>query len=57
MPIYIYLCDKCEDNKEIARGMDDNDPQACPDCGAPIKRVYSVGGIQFKGKGFYRTGG
>jgi putative FmdB family regulatory protein len=57
MPVYVYSCEKCEDTKEILKGMNDSDPNNCPDCGGDIKRVFSVGGIQFKGKGFYSTGG
>ena len=57
MPVYVYSCEKCEDNKELVKGMNDPDPESCPDCGSAIKRVFGVGGIQFKGKGFYSTGG
>jgi len=57
MPVYVYSCEKCEDDKELVKGMSDPDPKTCPDCGSNIKRVFGVGGIQFKGKGFYSTGG
>lgn len=57
MPTYVYSCDKCEDNKEIVKGMSDPDPTQCPDCGSEIKKVFNAVGIQFKGKGFYKTGG
>lgn len=57
MPVYVYSCEKCEENKEIVKNMSDPDPESCPDCGGNIKRVFNVGGIQFKGKGFYSTGG
>lgn len=57
MPVYLYACEKCEDNKELVKDMNDPDPENCPDCGSNIKRIFSVGGIAFKGKGFYSTGG
>jgi putative FmdB family regulatory protein len=57
MPVYLYACEKCEDNKELVKDMNDPDPKNCPDCGSNIKRIFSVGGIAFKGKGFYSTGG
>jgi putative FmdB family regulatory protein len=57
MPVYLYACEKCKDNKELVKDMNDPDPENCPDCGSNIKRIFSVGGIAFKGKGFYSTGG
>ena len=57
MPVYLYACEKCEDNKELVKDMNDPDPKNCPDCKSNIKRIFSVGGIAFKGKGFYSTGG
>lgn len=57
MPVYLYACEKCEDNKELVKDMNDPDPKNCPDCNGNIKRIFSVGGIAFKGKGFYSTGG
>ena len=29
----------------------------CPECDRPLKRVWNPSGIQFKGRGFYSTGG
>jgi putative FmdB family regulatory protein len=57
MPVYLYDCSKCGEVKELVKGISDPDLTSCPDCGGNLKRVYSVGGIQFKGKGFYSTGG
>lgn len=57
MPTYVFSCDECKEEKEIVKGMSDPDPEQCPDCGGSIKRVYGAVGIQFKGKGFYKTGG
>lgn len=39
----------------MLKGMNESDPKYCPDCNSSIKRVFVVGGIQFKGKGFYST--
>ena len=57
MPVYLYACEKCEDNKELVKDMTDPDPENFPDFNSNIKRIFSVGGIAFKGKGFYSTGG
>jgi predicted nucleic acid-binding Zn ribbon protein len=27
----------------------------CPECGAPVRKVYGSVGVVFKGSGFYRT--
>jgi putative FmdB family regulatory protein len=57
IPVYVYSCDSCEEVKEVIKGMNDPHPEKCPDCGNDIKRIFNVAGIQFKGKGFYKTGG
>jgi putative FmdB family regulatory protein len=50
---YEFNCPKC--NKRFIA----EKPQkgVCPDCKVEGVRIYSVGLIQFKGKGFYATGG
>lgn len=30
---------------------------ACPDCEQPMGRIYNSAPVQFKGTGFYKTGG
>lgn len=57
MPIYQYSCVECDEDKEITRGF--NDPESIPSCsnGHTMIRVFNTFGIQFKGGGFYSTGG
>jgi putative FmdB family regulatory protein len=58
MPKYEYACIECNQKQEIIRGF--NDPETvppCPTCGYIMIRVYNAPGIQFKGSGFYSTGG
>tara|TARA_B110001454_G_scaffold194571_1_gene196239 strand:- start:823 stop:999 length:177 start_codon:yes stop_codon:yes gene_type:complete len=52
MPLYEYRCD-CG-NEFLQRQAINDDPMHCP-CGQQAKRVYGLGGIVFKGKGFYST--
>jgi putative FmdB family regulatory protein len=58
MPIYEYACVECDKSDEITRGF--HDPEVippCPLCGYKMARVYQSPGVQFKGTGFYSTGG
>jgi len=57
MPTYQYACIECDEDLEITRGFDD--PEEIPECqmGHRMNRVYNTFGIQFKGGGFYSTGG
>lgn len=42
----------------VPRSVDDRDePLKCPTCNNESTRIYNVPGIQFKGTGFYSTGG
>lgn len=56
MAIYQYSCIECDKNLDITRGMtEDEIIPPCPSCGYKMARVYDAPGIQFKGKGFYKT--
>ncbi len=58
MPTYEYRCNKCMTSMSIPRSVEDRDePMKCPTCHNESTRVYTVPGIQFKGTGFYSTGG
>jgi putative FmdB family regulatory protein len=58
MPTYEYNCVNCKINKEIPKSFNDADsPELCEKCGEAMNKVYSTFGIQFKGGGFYSTGG
>jgi putative FmdB family regulatory protein len=54
MAIYEYRCEVCSKAFAIERAIDDKlarDPY-CPNCTVPMKRIYSLGGIVFKGNGW-----
>lgn len=58
MATYLYNCRNCERFTEVTRAMKDTEViPACPDCEQPMGRVYSSVPVQFKGTGFYKTGG
>jgi putative FmdB family regulatory protein len=55
MPTYEYECPKGH-RFEVFQKMTDEPGAACPECGAPAKRMISGGaGFLFKGEGFYIT--
>lgn len=54
MVIYEFKCPECE---EVITSEDKDLEIACAVCHDPVmmKRVYSLGGIAFKGSGFYKN--
>ncbi len=55
MPTYSYLCDKCEKKFDAFHSMHCTDPQLCPTCGRPGRKLLSASSIIFRGSGFYTT--
>jgi putative FmdB family regulatory protein len=58
MPTYEYNCIICDTSQDVTRAFDDEEVvPSCPSCGYRMNRVFNSFGIQFKGGGFYSTGG
>ena len=57
MPTYQYACTNTEGNHEfeLVQSFTDAPVSECPECGAPVRKVYGSVGVVFKGSGFYRT--
>jgi len=57
VPTYQYVCSNPEGKHEFEVVQSFTDPAAttCPECGAPVRKVYGSVGVVFKGSGFYRT--
>lgn len=58
MPAYPYECMECETHVEITKSI--HAPETiptCPKCGYTMVRVWESTPVQFKGGGFYSTGG
>lgn len=53
MPLYDFKCETCNDVIEINEPI----PPACETCGMTMMRIWSAPAVQFKGSGFYSTGG
>lgn len=56
MPKYDYRCDKCG-VIEVEQSIVENPLTKCPNCGSINfnKIVSGIGGVIFKGSGFYET--
>jgi len=57
VPTYQYVCTNPEGKHEFEVVQSFSDPavSTCPECGAPVRKVYGSVGVVFKGSGFYRT--
>lgn len=55
MPIYQYLCPKCNLKFELRQSFSDEPIVACPECQNGAQRLFSPVPIIFKGPGFYTT--
>jgi len=54
MPIYGYRCSRGH-HFEVMQRITAEALTACPECGAPVTRLFHPVGIIFKGQGFYKT--
>lgn len=55
MPLYEYQCESCRHRFERIQKFSDPHVDACPKCGAKVRKLISSPAIQFKGSGFYIT--
>jgi putative FmdB family regulatory protein len=57
VPTYEYVCTNPEGKHEfeVVQSFSDPTVTTCPECGAPVRKVYGSVGVVFKGSGFYRT--
>jgi putative FmdB family regulatory protein len=57
VPTYQYVCTNPESKHEfeVVQSFTDAAVATCPECGAPVRKVYGSVGVVFKGSGFYRT--
>ena|ERR1700675_4390627 len=54
MPVYGYRCTHGH-HFEVQQRITEPPLTQCPECGAPVTRVFYPVGIIFKGGGFYKT--
>jgi len=57
MPVYEYLCEKCEHEFEREQRITDNPVKTCPSCKARrVKKLISQTSFVLKGGGWYADG-
>lgn len=54
MAIYVYRCEAQHD-REVIHPVADDPEIVCVQCGGSMLRVPTIGGLIFKGSGFYST--
>ncbi len=54
MPIYAVTCKDCGEYEDIHRNFYEDHIDRC-ECGGERRKVFSVGGVSFRGHGFYKT--
>lgn len=55
MPIYEYVCARCDGTIEVMQKVSDPAPNPCPSCGAgeSLTKIVSRSSFQLKGGGWY----
>ena len=53
MPVYTYICKKCEDQFDIEQKITAEPLKNCKKCDGELKKKLYPVGIAFKGPGFY----
>jgi len=54
VPTYQYQCEAAHEF-EVVQSFSDKPIESCPECGKPVRKIYSNVGVVFKGSGFYKT--
>jgi len=55
MPIYEYICEKCNKQLEIMQKITAETLTVCPDCKGQLKKMISNTSFVLKGTGWYVT--
>jgi putative FmdB family regulatory protein len=55
LPLYEYLCLKCDRRIEKIEKLSGPHLKKCPHCGGAVEALISAPAIQFKGTGWYVT--
>jgi len=53
MPLYEYLCHRCQNKFEVIQKFSDEPLTTHESCGGELERLISTSALQFKGSGWY----
>ena len=53
MPLYEYLCHRCQKHFDVLQKFADEPLTTHPDCGGEVERLISAPSFKFKGSGWY----
>ena len=55
MPIYEYVCEKCDKQMEVIQKITEAPLTVCPDCKGRLRKMISNTSFVLKGTGWYAT--
>lgn len=55
MPTYAYACKDCGSEFDVFQSFSEDSLTTCDGCSGTLRKKFNVGGVTFKGSGFYRT--
>jgi putative FmdB family regulatory protein len=55
MPIYEYVCEKCNNHLEVMQKITEEPLTTCPECEGQLKKMISNTSFVLKGTGWYVT--
>lgn len=56
MPIYEYICNKCNTRTEKLEKINEKNETICPSCKEnSLKKIISISNFNLKGSGWYKT--
>lgn len=55
MPIYEYVCEKCDQQMEVIQKITEAPLTVCPDCRGRLRKMISSTSFVLKGTGWYAT--
>lgn len=55
MPIYEYICKRCEKRFELFQKISEKPKKVCSECGGGLEKLVSSSAFHLKGTGWYAT--